>query len=141
MTIRIPTATRNAAADAIADRCDVGTTNPGATLRIYSGPQPASANSAATGTLLAEVELDTPAFGAADVGVTTLAGVPLATVGLPAAGTGTAAGWFRIVDRDEATVVDGTVGTAGTDLIVNTATFSENVAFEITSGTLTMPAG
>ncbi|MFI7125980.1 hypothetical protein ACIBQ1_09820 [Nonomuraea sp. NPDC050153] len=137
MATRIPTASRNAACDAIVDKIDVGSTNPQGRLRIYSGSQPASANDAASGTLLAEVNLANPAFSAASTGVATLLGTPLSTTGV-AAGT---AGWFRIIDRNEATVVDGSAGTSGTELILNTATISIGVSVQITSGTVTMPAG
>ncbi|GAA3251614.1 hypothetical protein [Nonomuraea helvata] len=135
MVTRIPDGVRSAACDAVVDRVDVGTTNPAGRLRIYSGSQPASANSAATGTLLAEVPLALPAFTAASNGVATLLGVPLTTDGL-AAGT---AGWFRIVDRDGGTVLDGSAGTSGTQLILNTATISPGVTVQINSGTITMP--
>jgi len=141
VTIQIAAATRNAAADAVVDRTDVGTTNAQGRLRLYSGSKPASANTGATGTLLAEVNLANPAFGAASSGVATLLGVPLATVGLPAAGAGTAAGYFRIVDRDGNAVLQGNVATSASDLVVNTTTISENVSFEILSGTVTMPSG
>lgn len=137
MATRIPTAVRNAVTDVVVDRVDTGTTNAEGSLRIYEGSQPASANDSASGTLLAEVELENPAFSASSTGVATLLGTPLSTVGL-AAGT---AGWFRIVDRNEATVVDGSAGTSGTELILNTATISINVAVQITAGTITMPAG
>ncbi|MDX3100456.1 hypothetical protein [Nonomuraea angiospora] len=135
MVTRIPDGVRSAACDAVVDRVDVGTTNAAGRLRVYSGAQPASANNAPTGTLLAEVPLALPAFTAASNGVATLLGVPLSASGL-AAGT---AGWFRIVDRDAATVIDGSAGTAGTQLILNTATISPGVTVQINSGTITMP--
>lgn len=142
MTIQIATATRQAACDGAVDQVDVGSTNAQGRLRIYSGSKPASANDAATGSLLAEVNLANPSFGAANSsGVATLLGVPLATVGLPAAGAGTAAGYFRIVNRNVNAVLQGNVATSASDLIVNTTTISENVSFEILSGTVTMPSG
>lgn len=137
MATRIPTAVRNAVAHAVVDRIDVGSTNPQGRLRIYSGTQPASANDSPGGTLLAEVSLANPSFTAASTGVATLLGTPISAVGV-AAGT---AGWFRIVDRNEATVVDGSAGTSGTELILNTATISIGVSVQITAGTITMPAG
>lgn len=141
MTIQIATAARNAAGDGVVDRVDVGSTNAQGRLRIYSGSKPASANTAPTGTLLAEVNLANPAFGAASAGAATLLGTPLSTVGLPAAGAGTAAGYFRIVDRDGNAVFQGNIATSGSDLNVNTTTISENVSFEVLSGTVTMPSG
>lgn len=138
MATRIPTAVRNAACDAVVDRADIGSGTAQGRLRIYTGSQPASANDAVGGaTLLAEVQLANPAFTAASTGVATLLGTPLSATGL-AAGT---AGWFRVVDRDGGTVVDGSAGTVGTELILNTATISVGVTVQINSGTITMPAG
>lgn len=143
MAVRLPTASRNLLANALVDQTDVGATNPQGRLRIYSGAQPASANNAPTGDLLAEVNLANPAFGNAAAGVATLLGVPISALGLPAAGAGVAAGWFRLVDRGTNTVLDGNVGLTGSgaQLIVNTTTISENVTFEILSGTVTQPSG
>ncbi|MGP3914318.1 hypothetical protein [Nonomuraea sp. 10N515B] len=136
MVTRIPNAVRSAACDAVVDRADLGTTNPTARLRIYSGTQPATADTAPSGTLLAEVNLANPSFTAASNGVATLLGTPLSASGL-AAGT---AGWFRIVDRDGATVQDGAAGTsAPAELILNTTTISIGATVQITSGTITMP--
>lgn len=140
MATRISTAARNAAADAIAVLVDGGA---GAgVIRVYTGSQPAGPGTSATGTLLAEFTLNDPAFGAAATGVCTLDVSPaIATTGL-AAGT---AGWFRILTSTEAAgtglgVVDGTCGTSGEQLNLNTTTISIGVDVSITSGTLTMPA-
>lgn len=137
MALRITTAARNAAADAVVDLLDAGA-GP-ATIEIRSGSQPASANDAATGTLLATFTLGDPAFGAAASGAATLAGVPRTTTGA-AAGT---AGWFRAKDSTGATVFDGSVTATGGggELQLNTTTISVGVNVEITSGTITMPAG
>jgi hypothetical protein len=137
MTIRIPVASRNAAANAVADLIDAGAGS--GLLRIYSGSQPASADLAATGTLLATFILNDPAFGSAGSGTTTLSVAPsLSTTGL-AAGD---AGWFRAVDSTGATVLDGSVTAAGGggDLIVSTITVSIGLTLQLTAGTITMPA-
>lgn len=132
---RLSTAARNAAANAIVALVDAG---PAAgTLQIRTGAQPASANDAPTGTLLATFTLADPAFGAAVLGVATLDATPtLSTVGV-ADGT---AGWFRIADSTGATVGDGAVGTVGQQLNLNTTTISTGLTVEITAGTATMPA-
>lgn len=137
MATRISTAARNAAADAIADLADAGS-GP-ATIEIRTGAQPASANDAASGTLLATFTCDDPAFGAASAGVATLQDAPLLTTGA-AAGT---AGHFRLKDSAGATVMDGSVTATGGggQLELNTTTVSIGVNLEITSGTVTMPAG
>jgi hypothetical protein len=134
---RIPTAVRNAVTNvvvALVD-ADVGP----ASIQIRSGPQPANANDAASGTLLATVTLADPAFSAAVVGVATLDATPvLSTVGV-AAGT---AGWFRVLDNSGDTVMDGavTLTGGGGEMELNTLTISVGVTFEITAGTLTEPA-
>lgn len=134
MATRISTASRNAAADAIVDLLDAGA---GAgKLRIYSGSQPASADDAVSGTLLAEFTLSDPAFGAASAGVATAAAIA-STTGL-AAGT---AGWFRAVDSTGTGRWDGSVGTSGQDLNLNTTTVSVGVTVSVTAWTVTMPAG
>lgn len=135
MATRIPTAARNAACDAVVDLADAGAG--AATIEIRTGSQPANANDAATGTLLATLTCADPAFGSASTGVATLAGVPLSTSGV-AAGT---AGWFRMKDSTGATVMDGSVGTSGAELNLNTTTISVGVTVQVTSGAVTMPAG
>lgn len=136
MAITLATATQNAACDAQVDRLDGGT-GPGS-LQIRSGTRPASANDAATGTLLAEVVLENPAFGAASSGVATLAD--------PDAVTGVADGvatWFRALDGDDATVFDGDVTATGGggDLTLATTTISIGLSVDITGGTYTQPSG
>lgn len=137
MATRLATATRNAACDAVVDLLDGG---PAAgTIKIYTGSQPATANDAVTGTLLATITLADPAFGASASGVATLAGTPLSATGV-AAGT---AGWARLADSTGATVMDGSVTATGGggQIELATTTISVGVTVQITSGTVTMPAG
>lgn len=135
--LRLATATQNAMIQAAQVYADSG--SGGATVKLYSGTQPATANTGLSGnTLLATFTLDDPAFGTASSGTITLAGVPRATTGV-AAGTAT---WFRM--ESAATVVticDGDVGTSSATLILNTTTISVGVAVSITAGSLSQPAG
>lgn len=137
MATRLPTTARNAAAAAVAALADAG--SGAGTLQIRTGAQPASAQNAASGTLLATVTLADPAFTGPATGVMTLAGVPLSTTGV-ADGI---AGWFRLLDSNAATVMDGAVTATGGggELELNTTTISTGVTVEVTSGTITMPAG
>lgn len=113
---------RNAQLDAITTFAGAG-----AKLRIYNGTQPATGGAATT--LLAEFTLGSP-FAPAASGATLSPTLPSATTGA-AAGT---ASWFRIVKSDGTTqVIDGTVGTSGADLILNTTTISSGVNVSITS--------
>lgn len=138
MALRIPTASRNAACDAVVDRLDAGAA--AGTIDVRTGSQPASANDAATGTLLATFTLADPAFAAAVTGVADIDADPdLATTGV-AAGT---AGWFRAKDSDGNTVFDGAVTATGGggELELSTTTISVGLDVFITAGTVTMPAG
>ena len=128
--LRIPTATRNAVVDAVTAL--VGSTG---TLKIYSGSQPASANDAASGTLLATVTMG--AWGSASAG--TAAGADPVSVNAAATGT---AGWFRAASSGGTTVFDGDVtatGGGGTMTLSSTSLVSGNPV-DITSVTVTMPA-
>lgn len=136
--LRLATTARTAAADAVVDLLDVGTTNPSARMLIYSGSQPATPQTAATGTLLATVVLANPAAGAAASGV--------ATITDPASVTGTAAGtagYARFVNRDNAAVMDtdvtATGGGGGVEL--STTTISVGVTVDIGAITYTQPQG
>lgn len=137
MATRLPTATRNAAADAVVDRLDLG---PAAgTIQIRSGAQPASANDAATGTLLGTLTLSDPAFGAAATGVATAAAI---TGDASADATGTA-GWFRALDSTGATVLDGSITATGGggDMTLDSVDIVAGGTIAVTSWTVTMPAG
>lgn len=102
-----------------------------ALLRIYNGTRPATGGAATT--LLGTFTLGSPLAAGA------VAGVLSPT--LPADTTGAAAGtatWFRIVKADGTThVLDGSAGTSGADLILNTTTVSVGVALAITAFTIT----
>jgi hypothetical protein len=142
MAIRINTASRNAAADAVAALVNGG--SGAGVLRIYTGSQPATPATAPSGTLLAEFTLSDPAFAAASGGSAALDVTPALTDDGLAAGT---AGWFRICDSTEAAaaglgVLDGSVTATGGggDMTLNTVTISVGVSVEITSGSITMPA-
>lgn len=134
--VHLATATVNALANALTVACDAGAG--AATIKLYSGTQPANANTGLSGnTLLATFTLDDPSFGSSSGGVITMASVPRSTTGV-AAGTAT---WFRLETSTPGTVLDGDVGTASATLILNTTTISVGVAVSITAGTFTMPPG
>lgn len=83
-------------------------------LRIYTGSQPASADSAAAGTLLVTIIL--VAGWSNDGAQTTYA--PVGGTAGTAIGTGSA-GWGRLSDPDDLNRIDGTVGTSGTEFIID----------------------
>ena len=104
----------------------------GSIIRLYDGSQPANANTAiSTQTLLVSLTI-AGGFGTDSNGTITLGAVTSGT----AVASGTAA-FFRIVKSDGTTVVmDGSVGTSGSDLNLNTTTVASSQTVSITAGTI-----
>lgn len=134
MTVRFAVASRNAGLNASLDLADAGV-GP-ATIKVYSGAQPATADTAASGSLLVTFTCADPAWGAASAGVKTLAGTPLSAA---AAAPGTA-GWARMADSNGVTIFDGSVGTSAADFIINSTSITAGQTVNLTSGTITDPA-
>jgi hypothetical protein len=131
---QLTAAGRNAACNGVVDLMDASGSG---TIKVYSGTQPATADTALSGnTLLATFTCSATAFGSASSGVATLAGTPLSAT---AAATGTAS-FFRAADGGGTTVFDGNVGTSGCDLNLNTTSITSGNTVQITSGTVTCPA-
>lgn len=137
MATRLATAARNAATDAVRALIDADV-GAGA-LIIRTGAQPATANDAPTGTILATFAFADPATAASVLGVSTFDTTPVLSTTGSATGT---AGWFRITDNSGDTVMDGAVTATGGggELELNTTSISTGVTVEITAGTLTTPA-
>lgn len=140
MATRLPNASQQAGCDAVVDRADLGTGTATGKLRIYSGAQPADADSAPVGTLLLEADMANPAFGAANSSGTA------SMSGGTRTGTGAAAGTaqsFRVINRDGATVFDGAVSMSGGggDLILDNTNIAIGQTVNITALTYTHPAG
>lgn len=115
-------------------RMDAITTHAGnaALLRIYDGSRPATGGTATT--LLAELTCGTPFAAAAVNGVLTLGAI---TQDSSANATGTAT-WFRIVKADGTThVMDGNVGTSGSDLNLTTTSIVATQPVSVTSFVIT----
>lgn len=134
MTLRLANAVRSAAADGAVDRLDAGAG--AATIKVYTGAQPATPASAPTGTLLLTFTLNDPAFGSAVNGVAALDVTPALTALGAAAGT---AGWFRAADSDGNAVFDGACGTAGAELNLTTTAVTVGLEVGISSGSYTQP--
>ncbi len=132
MAVRLAVALANTLADAIDAAVNTGGAG---TIKIYTGSQPATADIAASGTLLATFTLDNPGFGTASGGTVTLNGTPRTVA---ASNTGTA-GWFRIASGGGSTILDGSVGTSGNQINLNTTSITSGVNVTITSGTISMP--
>lgn len=108
MAIQYSVAVRNAQLDTLE-----ATIGASAKLNLYSGAKPANCAAAATGTQLLEISLPADWMDAASGGVKLKAGTWVGT-GLAGAGTGTLAGYFRVVDNAGTTChVQGTVTVTG----------------------------
>lgn len=104
----------------------------GSIIRLYDGTQPANANTAiSTQTLLVSLTVS-GSFGTDSNGTITLGSVTSGTA--VASSTAT---FFRIVKSDGTTVVmDGSVGTSGADMNLNSTTISSGQLVAITAGTI-----
>jgi len=104
----------------------------GSIIRLYDGTQPTNANTAiSTQTLLVSLTIS-GVFGTDSNGTITLG-----TVSNGTAVASSTATFFRIVKSDGTTVVmDGSVGTSGADLNLNTTTISSSQVVSITAGTI-----
>ena len=101
-------------------------------LRIYNGSRPSTGGTPTT--LLAELTCNATFAGAAASGVLTLNSI---TQDSSANATGTAT-WFRIVKSDGTThVMDGDVGTSGSDLNLVTTSIVATQPVSISSATIT----
>jgi len=126
MTLGISTTARNGMLDAL-------TTAVGASgkIRIYDGTRPATGGTATT--LLAELPCSATFAPAASGGVLTLNAI---TSDTSADATATAT-WFRILTSGNTAVIDGSVGTSGADLNLNTTSIVAGATVAISSFTIT----
>lgn len=93
-----------------------------AVIKIFTGTPPANCGTADTGTLLVTFAGNAGGFGSAASGVLTASAIANAV----ASGTGTV-GYFRIYPSAATTtnaVMQGTVGTSGTDMIVTSSSIT-----------------
>lgn len=103
----------------------------GGTINIYSGAQPATANTALSGnTLLVTFTFGATAFGAASGGVITANAIASGT----AVATGTAT-FARILQSGGATVMDTSVGLTGAGINLASLTIVEGTLIPCTSFT------
>lgn len=127
MALAYDVSIRNAMLDAITTRAGSS-----ALLRIYDGSRPATGGAATT--LLAELTCNATFAPAASSGVLTLNAI---TQDSSANASGTAT-WFRIVKSDGTTfVLDGNVGTSGSDLNLSTTTIVITQPVSVTSFVIT----
>lgn len=129
MPIQLSVTVRNARLDAI--ETAVGTS---ALLRVFSGSPPANCAAADSGTLIAEMNLPSDWMAAAASGAKAIAGT---WQDLSCNNSGTV-GHFRIYNTAGSTChLQGTAGTSGTDMIVDTAAPAAGQSFTVSTFTLT----
>ena len=126
MAVRLDTDLRNALASAISSGFPAGST-----LEIRTGSQPATANTAASGTLLATITLPASPWAAASGGSVAKQNTWSAT----ASATGTA-GWARLIGGSNALDV-----AIGTDWTIDNASIISGGTVTVTSASITVPSG
>ena len=140
MVLFITNARAIVACDGLVDAIDVGSTNAQGRIRVYSGSVPADADAAlGAAVLLAELNMSNPAFGSAvdaNPGATATAAAISDDTSADATGT---ASFFRVVDRNVATILQGACATSGSQLNFNTTSIVVGATVSITSFTVTMP--
>ena len=126
MAIQYNTAHRTAVVDDLVTKC-----GPLATIKIWTGPQPANCATADSGTLLATLTGNVTQFGTTASGVLTISNV---TSGV--AGNSGTSGHFRIYPSAATTtnaVIQGTASTTG-DLVLSCNTINSGNTVSITNG-------
>jgi hypothetical protein len=122
---------RNAALDAVLDVLN------GGKLRIYDGTQPTDADTAiGAQVLLADLALNATFGAAASSGTKTANSI---TADSSADATGTAS-WFSLLTSANVRVIDGSVGTSGANLNLNSVAISSGATVSVTALTVTMAA-
>lgn len=129
MALQYSVTVRNAKLDAV--ETAIGAS---AVLKIRSGSAPANCAAADAGTALATINLPSDWMDAATGGTKSKAGT---WTDASADATGTA-GHFRLYASDGTTChAQGSVGTSGTDMIVDNTSFAAGQSFTVTAFTLT----
>ena len=130
MTLSLAVARRNALLDTYSANFNSGT------LVIYAGTPPANADAALSGnTVLGTLTFGATAFAAASAGSATANAI---TQDSSADATGTAT-FYRAFKSDGTTVIEqGTVGTSGADLNLNTTSIVTGGPIQVSSFVRTM---
>ncbi len=128
MTYQYSVAVRNAQLAALAAAL------PGGSAVIYTGAEPANCAASHTGTLVSTIPLPAVPFAAPSAGAMAKAGSwqDLDTVG----GDITSGGYFRLLDSLGACHCQGTVGTSGTDMIIDDDVITPHTVLTITAFTI-----
>ncbi len=124
LALQLSVALRNARANAF--ETAVGTD---AVLKMFTGAQPANCAAANSGSELLSITCPTDWMAAASAGAKALSG----SWSVSASGSGTP-GHFRLYASDGTTChAQGTVGTSGTDMVIDSATVTATQTVTITT--------
>jgi hypothetical protein len=126
----VDTAATNAAAAAYATAIGASSI-----IRFYTGAKPSTPETAASGTLLATVAI-TGSWTAASDGS---GGLTAANPAAVTVGTSGLAGYFRLLTSGATAILDGTVGTSGTDIILDNANLVASGLLDLGVPVLTIP--
>lgn len=129
MALGYVAALRNNQLDEITALVDAHATLPG-TLTLYSGTRPATGG--AVTTEVATLTFSDPAFPAASGGSVSASAITDDT-----SATGGTATWFRVADGAGVAVMDGDVGTSGSDLNLNSTVIAAGSTVSVTGFTIT----
>lgn len=132
--LKISTAARNAAVDAVMDLVDGGAA--AGTIEVRTGAPPANVGDADSGTLLATLTFSDPAFAAASGGSAAADTI----TGAVAAASGDA-GHFRVKDSNGAVIWQGTAGEAADtpDMTFDEKSFVAGGTVNITAMSFSFP--
>jgi hypothetical protein len=121
----------NVSATALANILNSASWFGGATLTIYDGLQPANANTATSGQhVLATFTLPVYTLNTVATG-TNVVTITFGSISNVSASYSSTATWFRITNG-ASTVCDGSVGTVGCDLNINSTSISSGATVSIT---------
>ncbi len=127
MALTLAAASAQAMGTALAT--DIGSA---AIIEIRSGSKPATPETAASGTLLVSITISGSFSSTGGV----LTAADPAAVAPTASGT---AGYFRLKKSGGTAVIDGTVGTSGSDMNLGSTTITTGVNVDIGVPTITVP--
>ncbi len=133
--MKISTLSCNAAVNAVSALIDAG--SPPGHLYFRTGSAPTNTTDADSGTLLATLTFSNTSFGAASAGTATAAAITSET-NAPASGT---AQHFRIKNAANTTIMQGTVGTSASDIVLDSTSIISGGTVAMTSLTLSQPPG
>ena len=112
-------------------------TTGGSVINVYSGAAPADADAPATGTLLFTFTIGSVNVFATAVGGSAALNGPLTSAAAAASGTASYARWVK-TNGSSTFTIQGSVGTTGTDFLINTTTIVAASTYQITDATVSI---